>query len=132
MIIDIVTPDQRLFSGEATFVAAPAADGEIGFMERAAPLMSTLKLGEVRVATEGNAAPRRFAVASGYLESDGRKIVVLANRAIDIATVDTEFARERIAANEKRLAEATTGDSRAVFYQEEIAWQQHLLKLVGK
>ncbi|MDR2109214.1 MAG: hypothetical protein LBP28_07135 [Coriobacteriales bacterium] len=132
MIVDIVTTDRRLFSGEAVFVAAPAADGEIGIMRAAAPVISTLRTGEVRVKTDEAAPARRFAVAGGYLESDGYKIVVLANHALDVADVDVEFARERVAKNQQRLAEVAEGDARAVFYQEEIAWQQHLISLAEK
>jgi F-type H+-transporting ATPase subunit epsilon len=132
MFVDIVTPDQRLFSGEAVFVAAPAANGEIGLMELASPIMSTLKPGEVRIKAESNSEPRRFAVAGGYLESDGRKIVILANRALDVASIDVAFGRKRVDSYEKRLAEAAADDSRAAFYKEEIAWQQHLIKLGTK
>ena len=132
MICDIVTPDQMFFSDEVSFVVAPAANGEIGLMEAASPIMSTLRLGEVKVKTNENDELRRFAVAGGYLESDGHKVVILANRAIDTVDIDTEFAQRRISSYQKRLDEAAPNDSRTVFYKEEIVWQQYLANLAGK
>jgi F-type H+-transporting ATPase subunit epsilon len=118
-----------LYSGEAVFVSAPAAEGEIGFLEGAAPLMSTLKRGEVRIKESDSSDSVHFAVAGGYLESDGRKIVVLANHAMNVADVDVELSRSRIAENEKRLLELSPDDSRRAFCNEEISWQKHLIAL---
>ena len=127
MICEIVTPDQRLFSGDAVLVSAPAAEGEIGFMYLCSPLMSTLRRGCVRVKKTETSEPQRFAVDGGYVEADGYRVVVLASRAIDINKVDTSISKERIAANEKRLAELSPGDSRAVFMRQEIEWQTYLI-----
>jgi F-type H+-transporting ATPase subunit epsilon len=129
MICDIVTPDHLLFSDEAEFVSAPAAGGEIGFMYLHAPIMSTLRMGEIRVRKPDAEAVRRFAVSGGYIEADGRKVVVLASRAIEVSTVDVEISRERIAHNEKRLTELSADDPRRAFCRDEIAWQNHLVRL---
>jgi len=123
---DIVTPDQKLYSGEAVLVSAPAAEGEVGLMYMCSPLMSTLKRGLVRVRETENGDPRIFAVNGGYIEVDGRKVVVLASKAIDLEEVDVTVSNERIASNEKRLAELADDDSRAVFIREEIVWQRYL------
>jgi F-type H+-transporting ATPase subunit epsilon len=132
MVCEIVTPESMLFSGEADFVAAPAAEGEIGIMYRCAPFMSTLGKGEVRVKPQMGDEPARFAVSGGYIEADGRKVVVLASRAIDVSTVDIALSRERIALNEQRLAALGEGDPQAAFLREEIAWQQHLEDLATR
>jgi len=132
MICEIVTPESMLFSDEVFSVTAPAADGEIGIMYLRSPIMSTLGRGEVRVKRQENDAPIRYAVDGGYIEADGRKVVILASRAIDVATVDVNVARERIAKNEQLLATLAEGDSQAAFYREEIAWQRHLETLATR
>jgi len=129
MICEIVTPDQMLFSGEAEFVAAPAAKGEVGLMYLRAPLVSTLERGLVRIKATMAGEAQCFAVDGGYIESDGYKIVILASHAIDLAKVDVEFAKERLAQNEKRLAELASDDARAAFVRQEIEWQQYLIKM---
>jgi F-type H+-transporting ATPase subunit epsilon len=120
-----------LFSGEAEYVAVPAAEGEIGFLYKCAPFMSTLKRGTVRIKEVMAAeAAQVFAVDGGYVEVDGYKVVVLASHALDVKDVDVAVAQERIATNEKRLAELDADDSRAVFIRQEIEWQQFLVTLI--
>lgn len=123
---EIVTPDAHLFTGEAVLVSAPAAQGEIGFMYRCSPRMCTLRRGIVRVKNEKDEVTR-FAVDGGYLEVDGRKVVILASRAIDFTLVKKETANERIAANEKRVGELAQDDPARAFAEAEISWQQYLL-----
>jgi F0F1-type ATP synthase epsilon subunit len=47
--VDIVSAEGQIFAGEATMVFAPASGGEIGIAPRHAPLLTTMKAGEVRV-----------------------------------------------------------------------------------
>ena len=129
MLCEIVTPDQMLFSGEAEFVSAPAAKGEVGLMHLRAPLVSTLGRGLVRIKATMAGDAQCFAVDGGYIEADGRKVVVLASHAIDLNKVDVEFAKERLAQCEKRLAELASDDSRAAFIRQEIEWQQYLINM---
>ena len=49
--VDIVSAEGEIFSGEASMVFAPAVMGDIGIAPRHAPLLTTLKPGEVRVQT---------------------------------------------------------------------------------
>lgn len=126
---DIVTPDTMLFRGEATMVSAPAAEGDIGMMYQCSPLMSTLRRGTIRVKGVDDKVTS-FAVDEGYLEVDGYKIVVLASRAIDLSVVDKDFAKERIARNEKRLTELEKDDPAKAFAEDEISWQKYLISLV--
>jgi F-type H+-transporting ATPase subunit epsilon len=132
MIVNVVTPDSTLFKGDAHFVSVPAAEGEAGFLAQAAPLMSTLNRGLVRVKTDENdAEPKTFAVDGGYVEADGHKVVVLASRAIDVKSVDAAVSRERIAAAQQKLQALSEGDSSAAFYKEEIAWQTLLERVAS-
>jgi F-type H+-transporting ATPase subunit epsilon len=126
---DIVTPDTMLFRGEAVLVSAPAAEGDIGMMYQCSPLMSTLRRGTIRIKGADDTVTT-FAVDSGYLEVDGYKVVVLASRAIDLATIDRDIALERIAKNERRLAELNNADPARAFSEDEIDWQKYLASLV--
>ena len=49
MTVDILTPDETLFSGEASYVGLPGSDGSLGIMNNHAPLVTTLKSGTVVV-----------------------------------------------------------------------------------
>ena len=45
MTVDILTPDAKLFSGEATYVGLPGADGSMGILDNHAALVTTLQAG---------------------------------------------------------------------------------------
>lgn len=77
MQLEIITPDQDLFSGEATSVVVPAVDGYLGIMNNHAPLISTLKAGDVVIKTNG--AEQTVAIKGGVVEVLQNKIVVLAD-----------------------------------------------------
>jgi len=53
MTVDILTPDAKLFSGEATYVGLPGSDGSLGIMNNHAALVTTLQAGQVVVRTSG-------------------------------------------------------------------------------
>jgi len=74
--VDILTPDKTLFSGEATYVGLPGVDGSLGVLAGHAPLITTLKAGEVTVRVERE--EQRFAVLGGTVEVLGGTVTVLA------------------------------------------------------
>jgi len=47
--VDIVSAEKEIYSGLAEMVFAPAELGEVGISPRHAPMITRLKLGEVRV-----------------------------------------------------------------------------------
>ena len=76
--IDIVSAEGEVYAGEATMVFAPASGGEIGIAPRHAPLLTTLKPGEVRVQTDGR-EELLFWVGGGALEVQPHKVTILAD-----------------------------------------------------
>ena len=128
LVCEIVTPDSMLFSGRAVLVSAPAAEGDIGLMYQCSPLMSTLRRGVIRIKGEDD-KDAAFAVDGGYLEVDGRKAIVLATHAINVAEIDKAFCKERIELNEKRIAGMEDGNPAKAFSLSELSWQNYLLTL---
>lgn len=132
LICEIVTPENLLFSEEVYFVSVPGTDGEFGVLIKAAPTMSTLNAGAVTIKRTQDAVPVHFAVAGGYAEADGKKVVVLANRAVDIATVNADEVQTAKAEVEKRLASLAEDDSHAAFLRDEVAWYSLLESLLAR
>ena len=132
LICEIVTPENLLFSEEVHFVSVPATEGEFGVLSKRAPIMSTLNLGEVTIKRDESAEPVRFAVDGGYVEADGAKVVVLANRAADITTIDADAVQTAKSDSEKRLAALAEDDSRAAFLRDELAWYTLLETLLAR
>lgn len=79
--VDIVSAEGEIHSGVAHMVYAPAKMGEVGIAPRHAPLLTTLKPGEVRVEdTEGK--EHFYYVTGGILEVQPHKVTVLADTAL--------------------------------------------------
>ena len=47
--VDVVSAEESIFSGEATFVALPGEAGELGIYPRHTPLITRIKPGSVRI-----------------------------------------------------------------------------------
>jgi F-type H+-transporting ATPase subunit epsilon len=89
--VDIVSAEGQIFSGEATMVFAPGARGELGIAPRHAPLLTTLKAGEVRVQSEGH-EEQSFYVGGGSLEIQPNAVTVLADTAARARDLDEAAA----------------------------------------
>ena len=79
--VDIVSAEGEIYAGEAAMVFAPASMGEIGIAPRHAPLMTTLKPGEVRV-QDTDGTEHFFYVTGGILEVQPHVVMVLADTAM--------------------------------------------------
>jgi F-type H+-transporting ATPase subunit epsilon len=64
--ISLISPEAVLFEGEAAMVVAPAHDGEVGILEKHAPMMTLLGTGVLRLG--GGGGDRRFNVEGGFLQ----------------------------------------------------------------
>jgi F-type H+-transporting ATPase subunit epsilon len=89
--VDIVSAEGQIFSGEASMVFAPGSQGELGIAPRHAPLLTTLKAGEVRVQSEGH-EEQSFYVGGGSLEIQPNLVTVLADTAARAHDLDEAAA----------------------------------------
>ncbi len=82
MQFDLVSPERRLASVQATEVQIPGADGDLTAMEGHAPTITTLRPGILRaVASDGTKA---YVVTGGFAEISASGVSVLAERAVPI------------------------------------------------
>ncbi len=91
MILEIVSPEASLFSGEITSIAVPGVDGDFQMLNNHAPIVSTLQKGNIRIQaasfklskeaaalfTKVNDQNYSFAIESGTLEMKDNKVIVL-------------------------------------------------------
>jgi F-type H+-transporting ATPase subunit epsilon len=104
--VDIVSAEGEIYSGPATMVFVPASQGEIGIAPRHAPLITTLKPGEVRVQSpDGQEHP--FYVGGGALEIQPQRVTVLADTAIRARDLDEAAAQAAKQRAEEALKDRT-------------------------
>lgn len=77
MIIEIVTPDTTIFTGEVSLAQLPGLDGSFEIMNNHAPLISVLRKGKIKLIDKENQT-QFFEVNGGVVEVLRNKILVLA------------------------------------------------------
>lgn len=85
---DLVSPERRLASLEASEVQIPGADGDMTAMANHAPTITTLRPGVLRV-VHGSGTDE-YVVSGGFAEIGGGSVSVLAERAMPRAEVTPE------------------------------------------
>ena len=75
MLVEIVSPEQSFFSGEASIVISRTPDGEIGILEGHEPTVATLVPGGLTVDSDGTRTS--YAISGGVLQITGKKVLVL-------------------------------------------------------
>jgi F-type H+-transporting ATPase subunit epsilon len=93
--LEIVTPEARIYSDEVDSVVLPGSEGEMGILASHAPLVTTLKCGELRLLKAGKTIT--MAVGEGLVEVTGYSVRVLTDMAVDAEAIDEKAAEEAIA-----------------------------------
>ncbi len=99
--VEIVTPEKTVFSQEVESLVVPAERGYLGVLAGHAPLLCTLRPGELSV--RGESGEERFATSGGFMEVTPKKAVLLTESVeregeIDVARAEKsrDRARERL------------------------------------
>ncbi|MDQ6471257.1 F0F1 ATP synthase subunit epsilon [Flavobacterium sp. LHD-80] len=91
MILDIVSPEAKLFSGQVTSVTVPGVDGSFQILNNHAPIVSILEKGTIKIAAPSfnfskevadkfakvNDQTYTLEITSGTIEMKDNKVIVL-------------------------------------------------------
>ena len=103
--MEIVTPEGKVFSGNAEAAVVPGVEGEIGILADHAALLSEISLGELRVTSAGKT--QIYAVESGVVEIRDNAVSV----AVESAQKPDEIDRQNVKLIKDR-AEAAIRENR--------------------
>jgi F-type H+-transporting ATPase subunit epsilon len=103
--VDVVSAEELIFSGEATFVALPGEAGELGIYPRHTPLISRIRPGSVRIQTADGGEEFVF-VAGGILEVQPDCVTVMSDTAVRGKDLDEEKANAAKLAAEENVKNA--------------------------
>jgi len=132
--VEIVSAEGHIFSGEANMVFAPAQAGDVGIAPRHAPMLTSLRPGELRVDIPGG-EEQFFYVTGGILEVQPHLVTVLADTALRGEQLDEEAAK--IAHDAAEAALSSAGDKQSLEHArmqlvEAAARYRAVQKLKGK
>lgn len=78
MLLEIITPDAKLFEGEVNSIKLPGTNGGFEILNNHAPIISTLTAGEISIALD-QGQNQSFEIQGGVIEMQNNKIIVLAD-----------------------------------------------------
>ena len=74
--VELVSPTQRVWSGQATFVSARTTDGDLGILPGHTPLFGVLVDGAVSIKGEDGSV-KDFNVQGGFLSVSNDRVSIL-------------------------------------------------------
>lgn len=95
MQFELVSPERKLASGQATSVHIPGADGDMTAMPDHAPVVTTLRPGILTVEMDGGS--QEYAVTGGFAQITAEGATVLADAALPKGEVTAEFLSDLVA-----------------------------------
>ncbi len=108
-LLEIVTPERKVFSGEVENVYLPGSEGELGALPGHAPLVTGVSPGELRYKVDGKI--EELAIGSGFAEVTQEKITILADLAVSDSEIDEKKVEEAMKRAEESLAKIDSSDN---------------------
>jgi F-type H+-transporting ATPase subunit epsilon len=130
----ILTPEGKVYEGEAFQVSARTVVGEVGIRARHAPMLARVVPHELRIFEDesefgSNEGGQRFAAAEGWLEVFANRVVVLIGEAHDPGSLDSSELKGRLEDAEQRLNEAEEDSAQYETAQNDKARAEAFLRI---
>ena len=109
LLLEIVTPERKFFSGEVESVYLPGTEGELGALPGHAPLVTGVNPGELRYTVDGTV--EELAVGSGFAEVTQEQITILTDIAVTDSEIDEKKGEEAMKRAEESLASIEASDN---------------------
>ena len=106
--LEIVTPEQKIYSDDVDSVTIPGVEGELGVLPQHVPLMTQLLPGELRVLKGGEEL--RLAVGEGFVEIGADKVAVLTDMAFKESEIDESAAEDAVKRAEEAMKDSKLDD----------------------
>lgn len=123
---EIVSQDRTVFEGDVDIVVLPGTDGEMGILPNHTPLLSTIRLGVVKVRYNGT--EENFTITGGLVEVQPTIVTILADAAENVEEIDVARAEEARRKAEERLTEGPPAGTDA-YLAAEAALRRSTLRL---
>lgn len=105
--LEIVTPEQEVFSEKVVSLVIPAHRGYLGILAGHAPLVCTLQPGEIKIGTEKG--DLFFSTAGGFLEVGDNRAILLSESIENAESIDLKRAEEALERAKTRMGEREAG-----------------------
>lgn len=119
--LDIVSAEEKIFSGAVRFAVMPAIEGEMGIYPQHIPVLTMIKAGVIQYQVSDDAEFEVIYVSGGILEVQPTVVTVLADTAVRGKDLDDAKAEMAIREAKEKLAK---GDDKIDFTKAQIELSQ--------
>lgn len=106
--LEIVTPEEKIYSEDVDMVTLLGTEGELGIYPKHVPLLTALKPGELRVVKNGR--ENVMAVGEGFVEIRPDAVSVLTDMALEPEKIDLAAAEKAVERAQAAMKEDHTGE----------------------
>ena len=125
--LEIVTPEEKIYSEDVEMVTLPGSEGELGIYPNHVPLMAQVHTGEIIVNRGGT--EEVLAVGEGFVEVTGNQVAILTDNAANSADIDEAAAEEARRKAENRLKEGDISEEEAKILNQAILFSAAQIKV---
>jgi F-type H+-transporting ATPase subunit epsilon len=104
--LEIVTPEEKIYSEDVEMVTLPGSEGELGVYPNHVPLLTTLTPGELRILKDGRESA--MAIGEGFVEIKGDGVSILTDMALQTEKIDIAAAEKAVASAQAAMKEDHT------------------------
>lgn len=111
--LQVITPERTMLSESVQQTIAPGSEGDLGILAGHAPLMTTLRAGEVTATLADGRTTSHVVIKGGFMEVSREGTVILADSAERSDEIDVTRAEADLAEARKMLSELAPGTPEA-------------------
>src|SRR6185437_138940 len=113
LLLELVTPSERIFSGEVDMVVVPGVEGDLGILPGHCPLLTKIVPGEL--CFRKNGAENRLAVGEGFVEIVPTQVSILTDLAVSEENIDEKKVEEAVRRAEEAMREGHMKEEELAF-----------------
>ena len=106
--LEIITPEKSVFKEQVDSVTIPGSIGSFQVLKNHAPLVSNFEIGVITVKKNGEVS--HFTTSGGTVEVKDNVVLVLADSAENVKSIDVERAEQAQKRAEERLSQKQKED----------------------
>lgn len=81
MIVQVVSPEAKLFEGECVQVSLPGSEGRFGVLHGHMNMVAALEAGDIEIILEGQDTPLVFKSSDGFVDITPERCTILVEKA---------------------------------------------------
>lgn len=129
--VDIITPNQILYSGEADLVNVPGVLSPFEVLYNHAPIVSGLERGMIRISDKKDGT-KRFVSSAGFIEVLNNKVSILVEKAINEEHLKIDVLNQNIENLKKKISLLEEGEADIPVLKSEIEFEEYCIKVISK